>query len=77
MNNTRRTLGPAAADEALAAPLPGLPGPRRQPDERRDLSAIEGSQFRQFGNQVRAMVGPTPGTEASSPPSRPRPDPRT
>jgi len=40
-----------AADEALAAPLPGLTGPGREPDKGRDLSTVERTEFRQFGNQ--------------------------
>ena len=40
-----------AADEALAAPLPGPAGPGREPDKGRDLSTVERTEFRQFGNQ--------------------------
>src|ERR1700694_4271265 len=43
--------GPAAADEALAAPFAGLPGPRGKADERCDLPAVERTEFRQLGNQ--------------------------
>ena len=39
------------ADEALAAPLPGLAGPGREPDKGRDLSTVERTEFRQFGDQ--------------------------
>ena len=54
----------ASADETLASPLSGLAGPWREPDKGRDLSTVERTEFRQFGNRVRAIVFPTPGTEA-------------
>jgi hypothetical protein len=40
-----------AADEALAAPLPALAGPGCKPDKGRDLSTVERTEFRQFGDQ--------------------------
>ena len=41
----------SAADEALAAPLAGLTGPRRNTDQGRNAAAIERTEFRQFGDQ--------------------------
>src|ERR1700744_946792 len=43
--------GSAAANEALAAPLAGLPGPGRQPGKGSNLPTIERTQLRHFGNQ--------------------------
>jgi hypothetical protein len=40
-----------AADEALAAPLPGLAGPGCEPDKSPDLSTVERTEFRQLGDQ--------------------------
>jgi hypothetical protein len=40
-NKELRTLLRTAADEALAAPLPGLAGPGREPDNGPDLSTVE------------------------------------
>ena len=41
----------ASADETLASPLSGLAGPGREPDKGRDLSAVERTKLRQFGDQ--------------------------
>src|SRR5207248_2447333 len=40
-----------AANETLTTPLPGLTGPRCESDKSRDLSTIERTEFRQFGDQ--------------------------
>src|SRR5262245_25866434 len=42
---------PAAANEALTAPLPRLTGERREADECCDLLAAEGPKLRQLGNE--------------------------
>ncbi len=44
-------LGSSTADEALALPLAGLPGPRSKPDQGGDLAAVEGAQLRQLGKE--------------------------
>jgi hypothetical protein len=52
MNRALRTLThPAAADEALAAPLARLTREGGKADKRGDLLAVEGSKLRQFSNE--------------------------
>jgi hypothetical protein len=52
MNRALRTLThPAAADEALAAPLARLTREGGKADKRGDLLAVEGSKLRQLSNE--------------------------
>ena len=73
MKRAERTTGAAAADEALAPPLAGLAGQRREPGERGDLAAIEGAEFGQLGDRVRAMIGRCRARRRADPPSHARP----
>ena len=57
----------ASADEILASPLSGLAGPWREPDKGRDLSAVERPSSGRSAIRVRAIVFPTPDTEARRP----------
>ena len=78
MNRARAHGSAAAADEALAPPLAGLAREGGKAGERGDLLAVEGPSSGSSAIRVRAMTGPTPGTEASrSSFSRQAGEPRT
>ena len=55
--------GATSANEAAAAPLSRLSGAGGEAGKCGDLAAIESSELGRSAMRVRAMVGPTPGTE--------------